>query len=210
MNLKMTIYKWLHKLLLPIVKSFFNIKKTWDLHKIENKGVKLPYVLMENQSSITNNSFLPIRLIKIRLQMMNKEAKVNRILYDGFLKLPPKSNKQVVMEVRLNHISAFFNMIRFIFTTDVIPLRIVGEIQIKIFGFDFFIPVEDTLDMPKSKVQMVINNQIDKKTITDIPFEEVGEAPSEEIVFEEADSRNLISPNNPKLENSVSSDHNPL
>ena len=105
--------------------------------------------------------------------MYNKGNKVGKMLFDGPVKLSPRSKKSISMEVRLNHITAIFNMLRFIFTTSNIQMTIKGEVQLKILGLDFFIPVNDVLDLPKSKVQMIINTIEKRTSISTIPFEEV-------------------------------------
>lgn len=157
----------------PLVERKFVMKETWELEKIEHKSVKLPYVLLENKSIVINKSFLPIRLVKIRLQIYNKEIQVGRILYDGPLRLPSQSRQPVVMEVRLSHITAFFNMLRFLLI-DTIRMDIRGEIQLRILGIDFFVPVKDHIEMPKSKFKMIIKTiQNDKSSVTSIPFEEM-------------------------------------
>lgn len=164
---------WLAKILQPIVEKKFVLKDTWELEKVENKGTRLPHVLFENKSLVINNFFIPIQLVRMRFLMYNKGNKVGKILFDGPVKLSPRSKKSISMEVRLNHITAIFNMLRFIFTTSNIQMTIKGEVQLKILGLDFFIPVNDVLDLPKSKVQMIINTIENRTSISTIPFEEV-------------------------------------
>lgn len=181
----------------PLVERKFVMKETWELEKIEHKSVKLPYVLLENKSIVINKSFLPIRLVKIRLQIYNKEIQVGRILYDGPLRLPSQSRQPVVMEVRLSHITAFFNMLRFLLI-DTIRMDIRGEIQLRILGIDFFVPVKDHIDMPKSKFKMLINTiKKDKSLVTTIPFEEMP------IIEEELKEQNDAT-------SAASDGHNPL
>ena len=164
---------WLAKILQPIVEKKFVLKDTWELEKVENKGTRLPHVLFENKSLVINNFFIPIQLVRMRFLMYNKGNKVGKMLFDGPVKLSPRSKKSISMEVRLNHITAIFNMLRFIFTTSNIQMTIKGEVQLKILGLDFFIPVNDVLDLPKSKVQMIINTIEKRTSISTIPFEEV-------------------------------------
>jgi hypothetical protein len=219
---------WLARVLQPLVERKFILKDTWELEKVENKGVKLPYVLFENKSTVINNFIIPVKLVRMRFDIINKETNAGRILFDGPVKIPPKSRKSISMEVRLNHFTALFNMLRFVFTTNNIQMQIKGEVQIKILGLDFFIPVTDVLDLPKNKVQMIINT-IEKKTdISAIPFEDIDpmlsditsikdqneailnnmevelERPKEEILISEI----LIE--NQKNTNSASDEHNPL
>ncbi|HUH73683.1 MAG TPA: hypothetical protein VLZ75_04690 [Chitinophagales bacterium] len=166
---------WLARILQPLVERKFILKDTWELEKVENKGVKLPYVLFENKSTVINNFIIPVQVIRMRFELFNKSTKAGRILFDGPVKIPPRSRKSILMEVRLNHITAMFNMLRFVFTTNNIQMELKGEVQIKILGLDFFIPVADVMDLPKNKVQMIIDTANNKSTISNIAFEEVEE-----------------------------------
>lgn len=171
---------WLTKILQPIVEKKFILKDTWELEKVENKGIRLPYVIFENKSIVINNFIIPVQVIRMRFELFNKDIKAGRILFDGPVKIPLKSKKSISMEVRLNHITALFNMLRFVFTTNSIRMQIKGEVQIKILGLDFFIPVNDVMDLPKNKVQMIIDTIENKSTISNIPFEDIEESMEEE------------------------------
>ncbi len=172
-KLKEIFLEWLRLKLQPLVERKFVMKETWELEKIEHKGVKLPYVLLENKSIVINKFRIPIKLESVRLQIYNKDQIVGRILYDGGAYLFPKSQQSVTMEVRLSHITAFFQMVRF-FIIDTIRMDIKGEIQLRILGMTFFIPVSDTFDMPKSKFKMIAKViREDKTSPTTIPFEDV-------------------------------------
>lgn len=183
---------WLARILQPLVERKFILRDTWELEKVENKGIQLPYVLFENNSTVINNFIIPVKLVRMRFQLYNKGTRAGRILFDGPVKISPRSKKLISMEVRLNHITALFNMLRFVFTTTNIQMQIKGEVQIKILGLDFFIPVTDVLDLPKSKVQMIINTIEKKSTISTIPFEEIEDTINESIPIKDQNEPSTI------------------
>jgi hypothetical protein len=191
---------WLARILQPIVEKKFILKDTWELEKVENKGIKLPYVLFDNNSTVINNFLIPVKLVRMRFQLYNKGASVGRILFDGPVKISPRSKKSISMEVRLNHMTALFNMLRFVFTTTNIQMELKGEVQIKLLGLDFFIPVTDVLDLPKSKVQMIIKSIEKNSHISTIPFVEV-ENNTKDIISVQNLNESSIAINNESEEN---------
>jgi hypothetical protein len=82
---------------------------------------------------------------------------VGRVLYDGPMKISPKSKKTVIMEVRLSHITAVFNLFRFLLT-DAILMEIRGHIEIKVLWMQFQIPVDDALSVPRSKFKLAMED----------------------------------------------------
>lgn len=181
MNMKSQFLEWCRKKLQPIVERKFHLQESWQLEKVQHKSIKLPYVLLENKSFLINKFWIPIRLVDIRLDVFNKDLKVGKILYDNHIKVAPRSQQAITLEVRLSHITAMFNLLRFVLVKT-ITMEVKGEIHIRLFGMDFFLPVHDFIEIPKSKFQLL--QEIDKmdKSISDLPFEDVSTEP---IIVEE-------------------------
>ena len=71
------------------------------------------------------------------------------------------------MEVRLSHITAIFNLLRYILT-DKIPMELKGEITIKVLWMSFSIQVNDIIYIPRDKFKMASaqTEKNDKKSIS--------------------------------------------
>lgn len=176
-KLKIKFLDWLSSKLQPLVERKFSMKETYELEQVQHQKVKLPYVLIYNKSIVSNKFRILIRLEKIRLEVFNKDLKVGRILYDGTTRIAPRSSRSIQLEVRLSHITAFFQMLRF-FIVSSITIDVRGEVQLKLLGMTFFVPVRDQLEIPRDKFRMMTQNlrqNLDKPT--SIPFEEVVEEP---------------------------------
>ncbi|MCO5232635.1 MAG: hypothetical protein LC105_11595 [Chitinophagales bacterium] len=178
---------WLQLRLQPLVERKFVLQDSWQLEKIEHKGIKLPYVQLENKSIVLNKFRIPIRLESIHLLLLNKGLQVGKVIYDSSLKLAPQSQNLITMEVQMNHITAFFQVLRLTWRNS-ISLDVKGEIHIRLLGMDFFIPVIDKLDMPKSKLKMFTSDDKLNTSEEIIAFEELTEA--EESLDAASDSKN--------------------
>jgi hypothetical protein len=147
---------WIHARVAGYIHRNVVLQETWELERMSTRGVALPYVLLENKSLIFNHFLLPISLLKVRLQIWNKQVMVGRVIFDGPVKIPPGKQKTVVMEVRLSHITAIFNVLRFLLT-DTILMEIKGQIEIKVLWMVFQIPVDEAMSVPRSKFTMALD-----------------------------------------------------
>lgn len=127
------------------------------MERMQTRGVALPYVLLENHTLIHNHFLIPFRLLKIRLEIWNKQVMVGRVLYDGELYMPPFGKRPLKMEVRLSHVTALFNLLRFVLT-DKVQMDIRGDMMIRIFWMTFRIPVDDQLDIPREKFKLLMED----------------------------------------------------
>lgn len=152
----------LKQILQPIIQAYIErnvvMKDTWELDEVQQKGVKLPYVLMENKTIIINNFWLPIRISAIKMEIYNKDVTVGRVLYGGNEKIPAKNRKTISLEVRMSHITALFNMIRYLLV-DTIPMNLRGKIYLRLLWMDFELPVEDVIQVPRKKIQFVAKKE---------------------------------------------------
>lgn len=158
---------WLHRWIQSYIDKKVVVNETWELEQVEHKDVKLPYVVLENRSQIINQFFIPIHIEQIRLNIWNKQVMVGRVLFEGPVKIKAKSKKTIPMEVRLSHITAIFNLLRYILT-DKVPMELKGEITIKVLWMSFSIQVNDTIYVPRDKFKMASApaGEPDKKTIS--------------------------------------------
>lgn len=179
--MKNRFLEWCRKKLQPIVERKFRLQETWQLEKVQHKTVKLPYVLLENKSFLINKFWIPISLVDIRMDVFNKELKVGKVLYDNHIKVAPRSQQAITLEVRLSHITAMFNLLRFVLINTV-TMEVKGEVHIRLFGMDFFIPVHDFIEIPKSKFQLLREPDPLDKSISNLPYEEVVSEPEPEII----------------------------
>jgi LEA14-like dessication related protein len=129
------------------------ISKSSSIEKVEHKAVALPYVLLENKSYIFNHFIIPINIRKIRLEIWNGNVMVGRVLYDHPVIIWPLSKKLVRMEVRLSHITAVFNLIRFMLT-DAISMDITGTIYLRILWLNIELAVKDKMMIPRDKFNL--------------------------------------------------------
>lgn len=189
----------LRAILQPLVERKFVFRDTWELEQVSHKQVKLPYVLLENKSSISNKFWIPIRLVDIRMDIYNKGQRVGKILYDDHIRVPARSVMPITLEVRMSHITALFNLLRFVIVQN-ITMEVRGEVHIRLFRMDFFIPIHDHIDIPKSKFQMLRQTLNSDKTFLD--YEDIDEQrtnievePSSTDIPEETDSSSIISGN---------------
>lgn len=152
----------LKRILQPIIQAYIEknvvMKDTWELDEVQQKGVKLPYVLMENKTIIINNFWLPIRISAIKMEIYNKDVTVGRVLYNGNEKIAAKKRKTISLEVRMSHITALFNMIRYLLV-DTIPMNLRGKIYLRLLWMDFELPVEDVIQVPRNKIQFVAKKE---------------------------------------------------
>jgi hypothetical protein len=132
---------------------------------------------MENKTIIINNFWLPIRISAIKMEIYNKDVTVGRVLYGGNEKIPAKKRKTISLEVRMSHITALFNMIRYLLV-DTIPMNLRGKIYLRLLWMDFELPVEDVIQVPRKKIQFVAKKEKPAievippvKSTTDIPKE---------------------------------------
>jgi hypothetical protein len=136
------------------IQSYVNKKvefsKTSLLENVEHKAVALPYVLLENKSYIFNHFIIPICVREIRLEIWNSNVMVGRVLYDHPVIIGPLGKKLVRMEVQLSHITAAFNLIRFMLT-EVISMDIEGTIYLRILWMDIELSVKDKILIPRDK-----------------------------------------------------------
>lgn len=144
---------WLHRWIQSYIDKKVVVSETWELEQVEHKDVKLPYVVLENRSQIINQFFIPIHIEQIRLNIWNKQVMVGRVLFEGPVKIKSKSKRTIPMEVRLSHITAIFNLLRYILT-DKIPMELKGEITIKVLWMSFSIQVNDIIYIPRDKFKM--------------------------------------------------------
>lgn len=144
---------WIHRWIQSYIDKKVIVSETWELEQVEHKDVKLPYVVLENRSQIINHFFIPIHIEHIRLNIWNKQVMVGRVLFEGPVKIKSKSKRTIPMEVRLSHITAIFNLIRYILT-DKIPMELKGEIVIKVLWMYFSIQVNDIIYIPRDKFRM--------------------------------------------------------
>lgn len=128
--------------------------KTSSLEKVEHKAVALPYVLLENKSYVFNHFIIPICLRKISLEIFNGNVMVGRVLYDHPVSIGPLSKKLVRMEVRLSHITAVFNLIRFMLT-ETISMDLRGTIYLRILWLDIELSVKDKMLIPRDKFDLI-------------------------------------------------------
>ena len=177
----------LRQILQPIIQAYIEknvvMKDTWELDEVQQKGVKLPYVLMENKTIIINNFWLPIRIRAIKMEIYNKDVTVGRVLYDGNEKILAKKRKTISLEVRMSHITALFNMIRYLLV-DTIPMNLRGKIYLRLLWMDFELPVEDVIQVPRKKIQFVAKKE--KPAVEVIPpVKSTAEVPKEpKVVIE--------------------------
>lgn len=180
-NIKEALLDWFSEKLQPLVERKFIMKDTYQLEKVEHKGVKLPYVLLINKAKVINKFRIPMKLENINLDIFNKEMKVGSVVFDESTRIKPRNKQDISVEVRLNHITALFQMLRFLII-DTIRIDVRGEIQIKFLGMTFFIPVHDQVDIPRSKLIMITQTVQDDTSIpTDIPFEDISQEHEVEI-----------------------------
>ncbi|MCO5230620.1 MAG: hypothetical protein M9958_05650 [Chitinophagales bacterium] len=161
MSLKSILLNWLQVFLQPIVERKFVFQDTWQLEMIEQKSIKLPYVLLENKSIVLNKFRIPVQLESIELQLMNKNLVVGKVLYSGAVKLEPKSQRNITMDVQMNHITALFQLLRFTWN-DTVSMDVKGDVHIKFLGMDFFIPIVDQFTIPKSKFKLSNKKEVNK------------------------------------------------
>lgn len=176
---KEQLIEWFRKKLQPIVEKKFIFKDAWQLERVTHKGVKLPYVLLENKSHLINKFWIPIRLVDIRLEVFNKNLKVGKILYDNFIKVAPRSTQNITLEVRLSHITAMFNLLR-LYLIQSLTMEVKGEVHIQLFKIDFFLPVHEYIEIPKSKFHLLTEPNPLDKNISNLPFEDVTDSPVSE------------------------------
>ena len=178
---------WLSKKLQPIVEQKFSIEKTYEIERVVQKSIKLPYVLLENENRVINKFRIPVKLEDVKLKIFNKGLEVGEILYQGSIRIPAQGEKKIKMEIRLNHITAFFQMLRFLIV-DKIKMDVIGEVHIKFLKMDFFIPVTDIIELPKNKLQLVKERiEMEEPLITDLPFEEI---PAKDDTIEDTNDTN--------------------
>lgn len=170
---KETLLDWLSEKLQPIIERKLVLKDTYELERVDHKGVRLPYVLLENKTTVINKFRIPIKLESIQLTIYNKEIVVGSVIFDESVKIKPMSKQNISVEVRLSHITAIFQMLRLLIV-DTICIDVRGEIQIKFLGMNFFIPVQDQVDIPRSKLRMITESiRESKDTPLNIPYEDV-------------------------------------
>lgn len=170
---KETLLDWLSEKLQPIIERKLVLKDTYELERVDHKGVRLPYVLLENKTTVINKFRIPIKLESIQLTIYNKEIVVGSVIFDESVKIKPMSKQNISVEVRLSHITAIFQMLRLLIV-DTICIDVRGEIQIKFLGMNFFIPVQDQVDIPRSKLRMITESIGESKgTPLNIPYEDV-------------------------------------
>lgn len=216
--MKNRFLEWCRRLLQPIVERKFRLQDTWQLEKVQHKTIKLPYVLLENHSFLINTFWIPIRLVDIRLDVFNKDLKVGKILYDNHIKVAPRSQQPITLEVRLSHITAMFNLLRFVLV-NTITMEVKGEVHIRLFGMDFFLPVHDFIDIPKSKFQLLREPNPLDKSISDLPYEDIipesdieSEWPPElhaELQHDVATDLNVVDDPSLSIEDKISDEHTP-
>src|SRR5690554_477539 len=130
---KETLLDWLSEKLQPIIERKLVLKDTYELERVDHKGVRLPYVLLENKTTVINKFRIPIKLESIQLTIYNKEILVGSVIFDESVKIKPMSKQNISVEVRLSHITAIFQMLRLLIV-DTICIDVRGEIQIKFLG----------------------------------------------------------------------------
>lgn len=193
MSLKSILLNWLQGFLQPIVERKFIFQDTWQLEMIEQKSIKLPYVLLENKSIVLNKFRFPVQLESIELQLMNKNLVVGKVLYSGAVKLQPKSQHNITMDVQMNHITAFFQLLRFTWSNTV-SMDVKGDVHIKFWGMDFFIPIVDQFTIPKSKFKLSNKKKVNKDVEEEIYLEDL---------FEEKEQTESSAVENPNINEEI-------
>ena len=173
MQLQKRLREWLRTFLLRRIEKRLILRNIWKLDQLEYVKTTISYVLFENKAYIINNFLIPVRIESIHFDLLNQDIKVGEVLYENSTKLPMKSKKYVTMEMKHNHITAFFNALR-LFLVREITVNVVGEIHLKILGMHFFVPVMDTVSIPKEKIRFIREKaKRYEKTVSKAEFEEI-------------------------------------
>lgn len=151
------LFSWLQRRIQAYIDEKVIIQETWEVEKVATKSVKLPYVLLENKSLIINKFILPIRIQSVNLEIWNNKVMVGRVLLPESAKIKAFSQKTVCMEVRLSHITAVFNMLRYLLT-NVIVMEVKGTIEIRLLWMSFYLQVDDMMAIPRKKFQLIIDS----------------------------------------------------
>ncbi|MCO5248815.1 MAG: LEA type 2 family protein [Chitinophagales bacterium] len=195
--------EWLRTFIQKRIGKLLKLNNLWKLDQLEYIKTTISYVLFENKAFVINNFLIPVRLEGIHFDIFNKELKIGEVIYENTTRLPSGSKKYVNIDVKMNHITAIFSFLR-LFIIREIAVEVKGDIHLKILGMHFFVPIADTVSIPKEKIKILMQKKelADQKAISDA-----------EIIEDENDENTLIEEafvENPMVDISLEEEKHPI
>lgn len=129
--------------------------KMIDIVEVRTKDIGLTQVTTETDIRIVNSFLLPITILSIRTDLLNRDGmKIGSMLYDYPKKIKGNSNEILTTLSQISIITSLFQAISTLLMQD-INMRSVGFAKVKILWWTIDIPVDDTFTIHPKKVKIV-------------------------------------------------------
>jgi hypothetical protein len=130
-------------------------EKLVDIVEVRTKALNLTYVNLETDIKIVNNFFLPIKVLEIKVDIVNaNDLKVGIMTYHEMKEIKGNTEMIFTTQSKMSNITAFFNLLSRLLTLK-ISIRSVGYAKIKVLWFVVDVPVDDTFEILPSQLKVV-------------------------------------------------------
>jgi hypothetical protein len=150
-------HTWLNKLLIKYV----DVNESNVIVKVVTKKIGLSWIDMVNHVEVSNQFFIPYKLVEVKLTYYNDaQQNVGYLHFNEPVKIGAHSKKIVQMPAKMSNITALFNMVRLMITDD-IKTRTVGTTTIQILGIKFELPIDTIMVIDRDK--LVLEEEEDRQ-----------------------------------------------
>lgn len=129
--------------------------KMIDIVEVRTKEIGLTKVVTETDIRIQNTFFLPITIISIQTDLLNRDGlKVGRMSYTHPKKIKGNSDELLTTTSEISIITSIFQAISRLLSQNIL-MQSVGKAQIKVFWWIVEIPVNDSFEIHPEKLKIL-------------------------------------------------------
>lgn len=129
--------------------------KMIDIVEVRTKEIGLTSVTTETDIKIQNSFFLPITIVSIQTELLNRDGlKVGRMSYTNPKRIKGNSEELLTTTSEISIITSIFQAISTLLS-HTISMQSVGKAQIKFLWWIIEIPVNDSFEIHPSKLKIV-------------------------------------------------------
>jgi hypothetical protein len=128
--------------------------KMIDIVEVRTKEIGLTTVITETDIRIQNSFFLPITIVSIQTDLLNRDGlKVGRMSYTQPKKINGKSHELLTTTSEISIITSIFQAISRLLSQHIM-MQSVGKAQVKFLWWIIEIPVNDSFEIHPSKLKI--------------------------------------------------------
>jgi hypothetical protein len=129
--------------------------KMIDIVEVRTKEIGLTKVVTETDIRIQNSFFLPITIVSIQTDLLNRDGlKVGRMSYTRPKKIKGNSHELLTTTSEISIITSIFQAISRLLSQNIL-MQSVGKAQVKVLWWIVEIPVNDSFEIHPEKLKIL-------------------------------------------------------